>query len=190
MENRFIIHLLMSLVFFLTSCQRPEAQRIFDAKHVALTKYGQSEAGKYHLKFILDSDLIDSGLISDVTPYKSTDYHLVFTSTKSTSLQQGRSIALPIVCDFSTMLQHDPAILAYYDYEMGTIKRHFGEPPDLHNMSVRIAFWDHDVNRPKPPYLAQILFYNGVFHYFEADPETQSLRLVYHEPYADAVAKL
>jgi hypothetical protein len=43
------------------------------------------------------------------------------------------------------------------------------------------------MNRPKPPYIAQILFQNCHFYFYEADPTTQALRLIFKESYENVV---
>ena len=57
-------------------------------------------------------------------------------------------------------------------------------------IALKIAFWDHNVNRPKAPNLSEILFMKGTFYYYEANPKTQALVLVHEESYDDAMKAL
>jgi hypothetical protein len=52
----------------------------------------------------------------------------------------------------------------------------------------RIVFWDKEMDRPKPPYIAEILFQDSHFYFYDADPQTQELRLVLKAPYEQVIA--
>lgn len=105
-------------------------------------------------------------------------------------LQQGRIRAIMFVNDFYTMLQQNKLAHIYFEES----KRY--HPPEgvdkinLKSIGIKIAYWDKQVNRPQPPYLAEITFLDKKFHYFQADPETQALKLVFEETYEDALANV
>jgi len=139
--------------------------------------FGHDMAHKYGLKFLI---------LDDSTNLYATNYCLFFSSNKKLELRQGRRLALSLAKDFLDMMNVDPGVTedgppstrekAYIDYE-----------PTLQSVAFKITFWDEAVNRPKAPYLAEILFSRGMIYYYVADPTTQELREEFKESYKDAM---
>ena len=105
-------------------------------------------------------------------------------------LQQGRNRAITLACDFYNMLQQNKIVSNYF----AELKRYYAldsaDEINLYTIGIKIAYWDKQVNRPQPPYLAEITFLDEKFHYYQADPETQALKLVFEETYEDALANV
>lgn len=148
------------------------------AKNYAIKKYALTIAKQHSFNLLM---------VNDVTSNYSAYYCMAFTSDQQLSLEQGKALAIPIVYDFLQMLSQDPAVKAYCDHEIQTSKYRFASPPRPQNIGLKIAFWDQNVNRPKNPYLAEIMFESGFFHYYEADPDTQALRLIHKEAFDESI---
>ncbi len=167
------------LLFIATGCHHEEYSHSAPnptACKYAINDFGQEQGKKYGLKLLL---------VENVTDSTNTKYCMLFSSKKKIDLAEGRKIAAPLLRDFLQMLATHPEVHEYVtqaktytdaDYE-----------PKFTTIGFKIAFWDQDVNRPKRPYLAQILYTQEMFHYYEADATTQALRLVCTESYNDAV---
>lgn len=143
-----------------------------------VTAYGNKNA----------SELIHVGNFDH--PSKQLMFGVWLRSYASEDLEQGRIRAITFVHDFYKMLLQNKIANTYFEES----KRYY--PPvssdkiTLKIIGVKIAYWDKNVNRPQVPYLAEITFLNEKFHYYQADPETQVLKLVREETYEDALAKL
>jgi hypothetical protein len=106
-------------------------------------------------------------------------------------LDDGRAFAVTFVQDFWKMLQKNPTTKKYVEYMYEYNPRKFPlKQVGLQYIGLKIAFWDKNNNRPPIPYLAQIAFFDEKFHYYQADPETQALRLVLVESFEEALAKV
>jgi hypothetical protein len=98
------------------------------------------------------------------------------------TLADGQQLAKSLVKQFWQMLQKDPIVHKHIEfYQKRGIPNANGIA--LERAAFRIGFWDAEVNRPKAPFLAEILYLNRVIYYYEADPITQEIHLVYKEDY-------
>jgi len=157
---------LILLLCLVTGCMNRCEQPIDKTKRHSQEKYGLQVAEKNQMQLLI------VGSVNDVF----SDYCMLFTSDKEMSLEQGKALAIPIAKNYLEMILHDPTVADY-------VANKRGKAPQANNIGLKIAFWDQDVNRPKPPYLAEIMLSKGVFHYYEADPQTQSLKLITTEPF-------
>ncbi|MBS0637169.1 MAG: hypothetical protein JSS12_06635 [Verrucomicrobia bacterium] len=166
------------ICFLLLSCQRYESEIPIEREaNKVLTSYAQEVAIDTNLQLLS---------VKHVTSSMYVHYCMAFTSDKNITIAEGKKLIQPIVVNFLQKLNNDPTIQAYGEFcERGEIAKqnHFALPPRPANTAVKIAFWNHEMDRPKAPYLAEILFQDGSYHYYEADPETQALKLVLEEPY-------
>lgn len=105
------------------------------------------------------------------------------------TLQAGRDLAAALVSNLWQTLKESPKAHTYFEDTKQSIPKEYRNEMCVQNVGVKIAYWDKDVNRPLPPHLAEISFYDGKFHYYQADPKTQALNLILEETYAEAVAK-
>ena len=143
----------------------------------SLTAFGRALADEYGMKFLFVGDVTDN------PPDSSTVYYcLNFSSPKRMNLEEGQALAKDVARKFGEWLRQDQAVKRQLD-----VLRRVGVPveeqPSLARAAFRIDFWDERVDRQMPPLLAEIFFVQGTISYYQADPETQELRLVLKEPY-------
>jgi len=109
-----------------------------------------------------------------------------FMDSRNATLEQGRISAGGLAKDFLTLNYSSDLIYQRLSKDF-TERRRKKSLDDfiLDHFGFRLAYWDKNMNRPQAPYLAEIQYYNGVFHYYEADPKTQALRLIFEESYTE-----
>jgi hypothetical protein len=109
------------------------------------------------------------------------------TNDKMVNLDEGRKLALHLTKNYVKEIQTNPNTVKYYECACQSIpSRYFGKI-DLKDVGIKIAFWDENIERPKMPLIAEITFLDGKFRYYEADAETQALKLIYEESYENAI---
>ncbi len=112
-------------------------------------------------------------------------YSVIFTSNKELDIAAGRKLALSLVQDYVKELSNHPDVLEYI--MVSKEKDQFYEcTPKLENVSLTIAFWNSDRDRPLSPNLSQIAFSKGTFYFYDATPMTQSLNLISQESFNEA----
>lgn len=148
------------LCLLLISCQKYQGPPDYVAMQYAIESYGQQVAKANGLRLLL---------IDNVTNSPKTMYCMAFTSERTLSLQEAKPLAQAIVDDFLKMLQNSPSVRRY-----SLMKE---EMPKRSLIGLKISFWDSDMNRVKPPNIAEILYVDDTFSYFVRDPDTQELRL-------------
>ena len=99
--------------------------------------------------------------LDNLTTSSCVKYALAFTSERSLSLQEAQLLAQHIVND----------ILARKNAPLS------GE------IGLKISFWDKEMNRIRPPAIAEIVFADSTFSYYQRDPESQAIRLVLKEQF-------
>lgn len=140
------------------------------------TKYGKAH----------DMDLVNVGNF-DEKRYTML-YGLWFRSYSNLTLQEGKSLATNLVSDFLQTLQNNQQALRYLEESRrGVFVNIFPEKITPQTVGIKIAFWDKNVQRPLPPYLAEITFYDNTFRYYQTDPRTQALVLIKEESYEEAI---
>ena len=154
-----------------------------------LDAYGIEVAKKEGMQFYLVSNVTSS---TEPDP----DYFLAFFDSHSKTLPEGRILASSLAQDLWKKVTTSPEVQCYQDdnrkfYANNPYyKNIFTEKANMNQVGFKIAYWDKNVERPQAPYLAEIRFIGGVLHYYEADPQTQALRLIFQELYDQAVAFL
>jgi len=87
-----------------------------------------------------------------------------------------------LVKDFLRALENDERAQAYLQELQNSAS--YRKRPNLtflDLLGVKIAYWDQDVNRPLPPYLAEITFYDHKFRYYQFCLNQISGILIPHE---------
>jgi hypothetical protein len=112
------------------------------------------------------------------------------TSSSQQTIISARVLALSFTKAYLSELLSNKYTLAWYGQKQKRYPKYFPEKLSLKNVGIRIAFWDQNVERPKAPYLAEIDFYENTFRYYEADPQTQALKLVLEESYEKALSQV
>lgn len=104
---------------------------------------------------------------------KNSLWGISVVSYELMTLEEGRKLANNLAYGLLYRMYHDP-VFATYKKELG-MKCHSPELIDS-NISFRIAFWGkHCMNRPMPPYVAQIRLEKGNLYFHYADPTTKRL---------------
>ena len=145
----------------------------------SLDRCGECLAGTHDMTFLF---------VGNVSYNHDVLYSLAFSSQKNLTLAEGRKLASDVTKEFWSMLQDSESVQRHLELLQSTNLNVNKEKVDLARVAFRIGFWDDDVNRPKPPSLAAIFLVNKMFYYYQADPETQGLRLVLKEPYRSHIA--
>ena len=154
-----------------------------------LDEYGTQVAKKEDMQFYLVSNVTSS---TEPNP----DYFLAFFDSHTKTLPEGRILASSLAQDFWKMVTTSPEVQCYQDdnrkfyINNSYYKDIFTEKANMNQVGFKIAYWDKNVERPQAPYLAEIRFIGGVLHYYEADPQTQALHLIFQESYDQAIAFL
>ncbi len=148
----------------------------------ALEDFGKASARRCGLKFLLE------GSLTRGTTFR---HALLYTSNRTITLNQGRLLAAPIAVEYLQLncINSDLEKNILRDHNLvhhSNVKKAIPEIAIQH-ISFRIAFWDKNNNRPPAPFLAEIHFFDGKFHYYEANPHTQALQLVFEESYEDGL---
>lgn len=102
------------------------------------------------------------------------------------NLQEARLEAVTLVQDFWKTIEHDTRSIVSFEQSKKFMPPEYRDRLSLNLVGVKIAYWDKNVNRPLPPYISEVTFYNSTFCYYEADPRTQALRIVLEESFDDA----
>jgi hypothetical protein len=113
-------------------------------------------------------------------------FTLSFKGDKKLTLDEGRVLAADMVEDFWDMLQDDPVQKKY----VRTRRKEVLDYPEglpIDRVRLKISFWDMNGERYSSPYLAEIIFTNSTFNYFETAPNSKKRTLVFKEPYDKAI---
>jgi hypothetical protein len=150
-----------------------------------LDAYGERIAKKYGMTFHRAGN-------PTTISYNNVPYGLDIFDDHMITLEEGRILGATIFKDFLHYLQSTPIINEYHAYRTEKFKKWKGFPaftakPEGHQVCLKIGYWDQKFDRPAAPLLAEILYVEGYANYYETDPATQALKLVYREPYEDAL---
>jgi len=156
-----------------------------------LDTYGEEVAEKYDLLFHRIGNFLEKG----EEDLQNTFYGLSFQSDKRLTQEEARLLATTLFRNFYQKMRTDPTVARYHADLNNDFKRYKYPPlitpePNLHQICWKLAFWDKNVDRPEQPYIAEIQFKNAAFHYYVADPSTHALKLIFEEPYDDAIKHL
>jgi len=144
----------------------------------AVREFGQKYSRNHNVQFLLEAN---------PTCDESVRYGLLMNSSEKISVDDGRKCATDFFVAFITMLRTDKRVKSYLDYTDKDECYRNRDVREIRNVGFRIDFWDENVDRIMPPYLAQIMFEGGNFYYYEADPKTLELQLVRKESYQEAL---
>lgn len=155
----------------------PEYERkIYEDIDAFAQKYGNT----HHMK------LINVGSFPELEPKNTVLFGFWLSGNSRTDLQECRKSFISLVKDFWKMIQDNS--LSQECIESANRFRKVKIDLSLDYVGIKIAYWDKNMDRPPLPYIAQAFFYDGKFHYYQADPETQALKLILVEPYDEAIA--
>ncbi len=112
------------------------------------------------------------------------------TSKSEQTIATGRATALAFLNAYMDEIKTSKYVTDMYARIQSKEPAQFPEKLSLKNAAIRIAYWNDQVERPKAPFLSEIDFYDNTFRYYEADPKTQALKLVFEESYEKALENL
>lgn len=94
------------------------------------------------------------------------------------TLEEMRPIAQNIYAQLWKKMNVDPVFDDYLEmYALSHASLNIPKQPLTPNLlTLKIIFWDQDMNRPLKPYLAQVSVKENKIHYYYADPKTQTLQ--------------
>lgn len=170
----YVIALLTVLVMLSVNSlysARPKLMNVYydQTSRQHLDTFGDQLAERFGLCHILSGSgpLIDS---YDVL------WSLGFTSNKALTIEEVRPLVLQLADSLWQFAEQDPAFSAYLEESNKKKPLHRGY------FGFKLAFWDAHVNRPLPPYVAQVILSGNEVLYFYADPKTQALLPPIKEP--------
>ena len=143
----------------LVSCQRYPGPPDYVCMQSELVGYAQDVAKTCGLHLLL---------VDNVTPSPDVSFCMVFTSTRPLILEEARAVSEGIVSNFQVWLSKNPAVCRYRS----------SKRVDLSEIGLKISFWDKDMNRIPMPYIAEVVFADGQFYYFQKDEVSERIRLV------------
>jgi hypothetical protein len=149
----------------------------------------KSMVEEYAKAYCKANDMQFLGLGNFLEGRNKIEFAMRLRSFSKQELQEVRSQAIALVQNFYKKVQTDESPKIYVESLKQLFPRQYSEisVSDLDLIGVKIVFWDKNFDRPVPPYVAEMVFYNKTFHYYEADPNTQSLHLVFEETYQDSL---
>lgn len=164
---------IMSFVFaffFLTVCCSYVAPEVLEDRKARkhLDEFGEAWA-KQHQMYYLGN--CTGGLVD------STDcgWSVNFIDNHNTNLADAKVKAKALAEILWKRVASDPSFITVQ--KMHASHYSWASPNlSIERIGFKIAFWDENVERPLPPYIAQIQFRHGKLLYFYADPATQALK--------------
>lgn len=103
-----------------------------------------------------------------------TQWSVHWVSDDSLNLEQAKQLASSIYDAFWKEVSTNPAFEAELQLRAQELPK-IGKKIIPEMIGFKINFWDKNVNRYKPPYIAQIKLSDGILSYYFADPLTQEL---------------
>lgn len=149
--------LFLSMLFL--SCQRYQGPPDYVCMQSELVCYAQDVAKTCGLHLLL---------VDNVTPSPDVSFCMAFTSTRPLILEEARAVSEGIVSNFQVWLSKNPAVGRYRGFKR----------VNLNEIGLKISFWDKDMNRIPAPYVAEVVFADGQFYYFQKDDESERIRLI------------
>ncbi len=184
-----IIFLLMTTIcneaygFWWTEDENEKALNNSRAIEASVKVFGQSWAKKNQGVFLGSS----CGAIVDMT----CGWDISVMTNQKLTIDEARPVIVKAIEGFLQLIysnsgfQNDVVDMRkrYPRWTIGDVA------PD--KIGIKLAFWDENVDRPLPPYLAQVRVVGGKILYFEANAHDQSLREPpYSETIEEAFAKI
>jgi hypothetical protein len=149
----------------------------------ALDTYCQKLAKEHQLQFFR---------VGPFNPFCTIWYHYGFSflGSQKLALREARLLGATVMQSLIHELNTSSMVRSARENEFKW-KSHWNTDVNqeipLKETCMKIAFWDENYDRIQPPHIAQIAFLEEKLQYFEADPQTQKLRLIFSEPYQDAL---
>lgn len=147
----------------------------YEAVYEASNLYAKEFARNNNLYHFHTGDGVSSNRSWDLCTFALMSYDEM-------SIENAQKLAHRCVDNYIIFLKEQPSVHAYFPPGIKEFSElHPGFQTNY--VGVRIGFWTKEMNRIMPPYIAEIRFFDNVYHYYQANPETQELILIHEEPY-------
>jgi hypothetical protein len=182
MKNKIVVTLLSLFSFF---SGKAHAGPAFEEKtHKALIQSAKQIGKAHQLSYLT----IGLGDIISRNGIDTTPWGLVWTCQRKLSLEEAKEMARQIAMQMLDNVQKSSICMNFrqnrYAYRQETMNKTVDSkrlqeeanktgPNDL---SFRISFWDENMDRLMPPYIAEVDFIGGELFYYVADPVTLALQ--------------
>ena len=158
----------LCLLFF-PACVYPKYisnVREYRAADLRLEQFGREMAAANNIQFL---ELTEGTLLNTMSVFG-----IHYVDDKKVTIEEARPLVIHLAKKHWKEIITQKAYRNYFSYQ----QRKFGSSyyPKITYVGFQIAYWDENVDRPLPPYLARIQVSNGEARYYYADPKTQALQ--------------
>lgn len=151
--------------------ERPSEEQLLDQ---SLSTFCSNLAAQHHLQFLCTGSFKDRGPRS----YFGAIYH----GHDALTFEEARKLTRSLLEKYLAYLQTAPEIRKFQLWRREN-KQGVSDMPPRTDAVLKITFWIEEKSPQKPPYIAQITFFDDVFSFYQADPVTHELTCVHKEPY-------
>lgn len=116
-------------------------------------------------------------------------YVVAMRSLEKLNLDEARLLAANLVQELLYYLKINKSAWEYLR-NIGMKHLETNDAEFLYSINLRISFWDTDYLEQPQPYVAEILLINNKLLYGQVDKGKHYLRLLYQEPYTEALTLL
>ena len=173
MQNRTLIKRLGYVIclYLLTGLTLPACQKEHDY-NPTWTRFkvlSEEFAKQFHQNWITSGTSMQLG-----DQFNRTHWAYTVMEVRDISLPEARILAAKMLRTILDAVLEDPLYINYYPQRHAEDPTH-GDKIEPAGFGFRVTFWDQNMDRPKPSFIAQIQAADGwvTFHY--ADPITQAL---------------
>jgi len=155
------------LVFsMMCSCQintAPELIKNQWAFFEALDEYGKQLGKEYNLEFLLSS-------LENPVRGENFAFAMIFMGRQKLQEKDAANLAKEIHTKIWNRFEEDPVYLNYIRSMEEKHKKISDQlwPPRPEHFAFKISFWDEEMDRRKPPYVAQVIVVDGKLKIFYA----------------------
>lgn len=177
--------LLVSLIlnFFCQSSGFADPQYCNDV-FSSLRKYAIKLAERNHMK------CLNSG-IGEAIHNEKAAWSINLLSPHQWTVEEARPIVVNMIDDFFCLVYTNQFFPVYLREQHKISPKHFNKVLGIDCIAFKIGFWNENIDRYLPPYLAQVLVQEGKIIYYQANPKDQSLQeLPFEESFEEAFSRV
>ncbi len=138
---------------------------------------GKDIANHYNQRFLASGTAI--GIFSKA---EKTIWGYSVMETRDITLSEARTLAAKMLKSTLDPVLTNPLFIDYFKDRAALDRNHPSEIAPKY-FGFKVTFWDKNMDRPSPSYIAQIEAVDGWVSFYYADPKTQSLQ----EPPAEKI---
>lgn len=136
--------------------------------------FGKKIAKKFDLKYLNNG-------VGTIVDSKKVAWDISLMTNRQWTIDQARPVVTAIMAEFWNFTSQDKDI-SLHMHALGGEYKWYDPILTPNRLGLKIAFWDQNVNRPKFPYVSQVIVSEGTISYYFADPKDQSLQPPVTEP--------